>query len=257
MLKFAACGALTLALAGSGMADPQAAAAADNPCDHVVPLVNVGDRLPATTFVDQRGHRVVFDDMRGDAIAVAFVYTRCRDACPVITRKLAQVRSSLGDGPFRLAEVTIDPSHDDPKTMAAYAREYRIDAPMWLALTGTPADVDDFNRRMGVQAIQTGRDEIVHNDRVVLVSPKGVVVDIIDGSSWTPADLTAQLRHVSGMNASPLARFDLALGAAVAFCGGALSGRAGIGDLLASIAVFGIGIWLFVWLVRRTSAARA
>ena len=256
MFKFVACGALTLALAGAGLVGPNAATA-DNPFDHVVPLVNVGDRLPATTFVDQRGHRVTFDDMRGDAIAVAFVYTRCRDACPLITRKLAQVRASLGDGPFRLVEVTIDPGHDDARTMAAYAREYRIEAPMWLALTGAPADVDDFNRRLGVQAIQTGRDEIVHNDRVVLVSPQGVVVDIIDGASWTPADLTAQLRHVSGMIASPLARFDLALGAAVAYCGGALSGRAGIGDLLASIAVFGIGIWLFVWLVRRTSAARA
>lgn len=256
MLQFAARAWLTLALTGAWMTGPQTASA-DNPFDHVVPLVRVGDRLPATAFVDQRGHRVVLDDMRGHAIAVAFVYTRCADACPVITRKLAQVRSSLGDGPFRLVEVTIDPGHDDARTMAAYAREYRIDAPMWLAVTGVPAAVDDFNRRMGVQAIQTGRDEIVHNDRVVLVSPDGAVVDIIDGSSWTPADLTAQLRQVSGMSSSPLARLDLALGAAVAFCGGALSGRAGIGDLLASIAVFGIGIYLFVWLIRRTSAARA
>jgi len=256
MRRFGVLGALTLALAVAGAATPLAAGA-DNPFDHVVPLVGVGDQLPATAFVDQRGRRVALSDLRGDAVAIAFVYTRCRDACPVITRKFAQVRALLGDGPFRLVEVTIDPAHDDARAMAAYAREYRIDAPMWLALTGVPADVDDFNRRMGVQAIQTGRDVIVHNDRVVLISPDGAVADTVDGASWTPADLAAQLRHLSGMSSSPLARFDLALGAAVAFCGGALSGRAGIGDLLVSIAVFAAGIWLFVWLVRRTSAARA
>jgi len=256
MRRFAALGAPTLAIAVAAMAIPNAAAA-DNPFDHVVPLVNVGDPPPSTVFVDQRGRRVALRDLRGNAVAIAFVYTRCRDACPVITRKLAQVRSALGDGPFRLVEVTIDPSHDDPRAMAAYAREYRIDAPRWLALTGAPAEVDDFNRRMGVQAIQTGKDVVVHNDRVVLVSPDGSVVDTIDGASWTPADLAAQLRHVSGMSSSPLARFDLAIGAAVAFCGGALSGRAGIGDLLVSVGVFAVGIGLFVWLVRRTSAARA
>lgn len=246
MLKFALLVALTLA-----------SASADNPFDHVVPLVQVGDRMPATSFVDQHGNTIAFADLRGDAVAVAFVYTRCRDACPIITRKLSQVRASLGDSPARLVEVTIDPAHDNPAVIAAYAHEYGIRAPGWLILTGAPAAVDDFNRRMGVQAIQSGRDEIIHNDRVVLVASDGTVADVIDGASWTPADLAAGLRHLSGASSSWLDRVDLAVGAAVAFCGGALSGRAGIGDLLVSFAVFAVAIWLFVWFVRRSSAARA
>jgi cytochrome oxidase Cu insertion factor (SCO1/SenC/PrrC family) len=246
MLKFALLVALTLA-----------SLRADNPFDHVVPLAQVGDRMPAARFVDQQGSSVTFDDLRGDATAVAFVYTRCRDACPVITRKFGQVRASLGDSPTRLIEVTIDPSHDTHTVIAAYAREYGIRAPAWLVLTGVPAAVDDFNRRMGVQAIQSGREEIIHNDRVVLVAPDGTIADIIEGASWTPADLAAELRHMSGERSSWLNRVDLAVGAAVAFCGGALSGRAGIGDLLVSFAVFAVAIWLFVWLIRRSSAARA
>lgn len=196
-------------------------------------------------------------DLAGNAVAVAFVYTRCRDECPIITRKLGAVRALIGAGSYRLVEVTIDPGHDTPRVMQTYAREYRMDAPTWLGLTGAPSAVDDFNRRMGVQAIQSGRDEIIHNDRLVLVSTDGRVADIIDGASWTPADVTAQLRHLSGMHASLLDRLDLALGAAVAYCGGALAGRAGIGDLLASITVIAAAIALFVWLVRRSSAARA
>jgi cytochrome oxidase Cu insertion factor (SCO1/SenC/PrrC family) len=257
MRTFAAACALTLAMTAAGLTAPVRALGADNPFDHIVPLVKLADRLPSTRFVDQHGRALTLDALRGRAVAIAFVYTRCRDACPIITHKFALVRALLGDGPFGLVEVTIDPAHDSAAVMAAYARDNRMDAPEWLALTGSPADVDDFNRRMGVQAIATGRNEIVHNERVVLASPDGVVADIIDGSSWTPADLAAELRHVSGMHASLLDRFDLALGAAVAFCGGALSGRAGIADFVASIAVIGAAIALFVWLVRRTPAARA
>jgi cytochrome oxidase Cu insertion factor (SCO1/SenC/PrrC family) len=243
-----------LAVAVLGFTTPSIA---DNPFDHIVPLVKVGDPLPATQFFDQRGRHVSFDEFQGNAVAVAFVYTHCRDACPLITRKFAQVRTSLGNGPFTLVEVTIDPAHDTPAAIAAYAREFHIDAPTWLIVTGKVGAVDDFNARMGVQAIASGRNEIIHNDRIVIVSPSGTVTDFIDGSSWTAADLAAQMQHVAGRNASVLNRLDLALGAAVAFCGGALSGRAGIGDLLASIAVFAAGIGGFVWLLRRTSSGRA
>lgn len=252
MRIFAACALSTLALCACLLAR----ASADNPFDHVVPLVKQGDPLPATRFIDQRGDIVRLPDLKGSAMAIAFVYTRCKDACPIITRKLGEVRSKLGNSSIRLIEVTIDPSHDTPAAIRAYARENHITAPEWLILTGARADVDDFNRRMGVQSIESSDAEILHNERLVLVSPQGIVTDIVEGSSWTQSDLAAQLQHVAGSGGSWLDRADLALGAAVAFCGGALSGRAGIGDLLASLAVFALGIGVFVWIVRKSAASR-
>lgn len=241
--------ALTASAAGATEPSP-----APNPFDRLAPLVATGDPMPATRFLDQHGTPFGFSDVRGDAVAVAFVYTRCRDACPVITRKFGAVRSLLGDGPFRLIEVTIDPRHDTPKALAAYAREYGITSPAWRILTGDASAVDDFDRSMGIHSIASDSDTILHDERIVLVTPDGTVAEIIDGSSWTPADLAAELRHVANERASLIARFDLALGAALAYCGGALNGRAGIGDLVATFAIIGIGIWLFVWIIRRTAA---
>ena len=209
--------------------------------------------MPANRFVDQRNASVAFSDFHGDAVAVAFIYTRCRDACPVITRKFAAVRSLLGDGPFRLVEVTIDPQHDTPPVLAAYAREYGIASSEWRIHTGRAEDVVDFDRSMGIHFISSDPDTILHDERIVLVTPDGTVAEIIEGSSWTPADLAAELRHVANERSSLMARFDLALGAALAYCGGALNGRAGIGDLIATLAIVGIGIWLFVLVIRRTS----
>ena len=262
MSRFATAAAAALgAIAAWSAAFAEQASAVDsggaNPFDHIVPLVQPGGSPPSTAFVDQRGARVRLADLRGDAVAVAFVYTRCRDACPIITRKLGAARASLSGVAARLVEVSIDPQHDTPAAIAQYASEYRIQAPGWLILTGRPQDVDDFDRRMGVQAIGAGGDEIVHNERMVLLAPDGTVSDIIEGSSWTPADLAAQLRTLAGASSSPLARLDLALGAALAFCGGALSGRAGIGDLIASLLVLGALGAAFAWVVRRTSATNA
>lgn len=245
--------ALSLALASAAVAtaDPTLA---PNPFDRLAPLVKAGDPMPATRFTDQRNAPFAFADLRGDAVAVAFVYTRCRDACPIITRKFGALRSLLGDGPFRLVEVTIDPRHDTPSALAAYAHEYGIVSPQWRVITGDASAVDDFDRSMGIHSIASDPDTILHDERIVLVTPDDTVAEIIEGSSWTPADLAAELKHVTNEHASILARFDLALGAALAYCGGALSGRAGIGDLVATIAIIGVGIWLFVWVIRRTTA---
>lgn len=254
MRRFAAAAFLALALAALALCER---ASADSPADRIVPLVKQGDAMPGTAFVDQTGGRVSFGSMRGDTVAVAFVYLRCRDTCPLATRKLAMVATDLGGGPYRIAEVTIDPTHDVPASVRAYALEYGAVAPQWRILTGDPRAVADFDARMGVQAIASGGDEIIHNDHVVIVAPDGTVAKVVDGRSWTPDDLAAQMRYVGGARSSPVARFDLALGAAAAYCGGALSGRAGIGDLIASLAVLGGGIAVFVWLIRRVTAARA
>ena len=163
MPKFAHRAVVTLAVVIAGLvAGPPTRAAADNPFDRIVPLVKVGEPLPPTRFVDQRGASLRLGDLRGKAVAVAFVYARCRDACPIITRKFGQVRTLLGDAPVVLVEVTIDPVNDTQRTLALYAKEYKIVAPGWLVVTGVPADVDDFGKRMGVQSIRSGSDEILH-----------------------------------------------------------------------------------------------
>ena len=151
MSRFATAAAAALAAVAAWSAAFAGQASADsgsgNPFDHIVPLVQPGASPPSTTFVDQRGASVRLADRRGDAVAVAFVYTRCRDACPIITRKLGATRASLSGVAARLVEVSIEPQHDTPRAIAQYASEYRMQAPGWLILTGRPQDVDDFDRR--------------------------------------------------------------------------------------------------------------
>ena len=60
------------------------------------------ERLPTIgaaadfTLTSQDGAPVALRDLRGKVVAVAFIYTSCPDACPMLTDKMARVQDALG-----------------------------------------------------------------------------------------------------------------------------------------------------------------
>jgi protein SCO1/2 len=236
---------------------PAAAAASDQraPNPFALPpvrLLAVGDPMPATTFVDQNGAVRTLDDYRGRTAIIGFVYTSCKDECPLITRKFGSLERLLPQDRFHLIEVSIDPTHDSPPVLAAYARRYGVDPAHRTLLTGTPDAIDAFERQLGVSVIDNGHGTIIHNSRTIIVDAGGRIADLIDEAGWTPADVAADAQTAAGIAANPVDRFDLALGRTVAnICGGIVNGRTGLADLIAVVAIFGLSAWAMVWVSRK------
>ena len=250
---------VSVALAAAWLSSARAPAlAADNPFDrHVTPIL-IGATLPSTAFVDQRGEKATFAAMRGQTVAVAFVYTRCTDACPVVTQKFARLDRMLGAGRYRLVEVTLDPAHDDAAVIAAYARRFDVRSPRWQILTGDPGAVATFVRAAGVSAIAGPSGDIVHNSRLLLVAPDGRLADAVELVAWDPAAVAAEMEHLAGAASSPWARADFALTKTVAqLCGGSYEVASGILDVGAGVLVFALGIAALWWLRRRIYAQGA
>jgi protein SCO1/2 len=217
-----------------------------------VRLLTAGDPMPGGTFEDQSGSARTFDDFRGKTVIVGFVYTSCKDECPLITRKFGSLETLLPAEKFHLVEVSIDPAHDSAIVLAAYAHRYGVNPARRTLLTGAPDAVAQFERELGVSAIDNGRGTIIHNSRTVIVDADGRIADIIDEAGWTPADVAADAKSAAGMAANPIDRIDLALGRTVAYvCGGVVNGRAGIADLAAVLAIFGLSAWAMVWVSRK------
>ena len=182
---------------------------------------------------------------------VAFIYTNCKDECPLISAKFGRLRSSLTSGRFHLVEISLDPSRDTPSAIAKYARRFNADPKAWSILTGDSSALSRFWRAAGESVIAGAHGEIIHNDRTLIVGPDGEIRYIIEEASWTPDEVAAQAEHVAGESSNPFARMDLALGRAVAFvCGGFQSGHSGLADVLGTIVVLG-GFGLILWLVGR------
>jgi cytochrome oxidase Cu insertion factor (SCO1/SenC/PrrC family) len=234
------------------------ASAATNPFDQDVKPIEVGDTLPATAFVDDRDRPFTFAALRGRTVVVGFIYTRCQDACPIITQKFAVLDRELGPGLYHLVEVTIDPAHDTPAALRAYARKSSATSARWDLVTGRPEAVTTFARSAGLSVVDNGRGDLIHNARLLIVSPDGRVADVVELVAWDPATVAAQVRHVAGAGGSPLARVNFALTKTVAqFCGGSYQVASGVIDVVAFLLILAAGVVIILWMRRLLSTQGA
>ena len=118
-----------------------------------------GTRDPRAYFTDadlvtQDGRKIKFySDMLKDRVAVVNVmYANCKDACPLITRQMVEVKDELGDlfgKKVFFVSITSDPARYTPQAMKRYAKEQRADVAGWTFLTGSKSNVDAMLKRFG------------------------------------------------------------------------------------------------------------
>jgi protein SCO1 len=93
-----------------------------------------------------------YDDvMKGKILLINFFYTDCDAVCPLMTENLARVQELLGPrvgGEIQMVSISLQPEHDTPEVMAAYAKTYGV-GPGWLFLTGKKDDIELLRHRLG------------------------------------------------------------------------------------------------------------
>ena len=92
----------------------------------------------AFALLDQDGKPDTAQTLRGKIWAAAFMFTRCPTVCPRITRRMrdlqqAAAREELG---LELVSFSVDPEHDTPAVLSAYAKQHGADLKSWRFLTG-------------------------------------------------------------------------------------------------------------------------
>ena len=132
---------------------------------HTEPAPNVAAAQPAggtrdaktwftdTPLQDQNGNTLRFysDALQNRVVLLNVIFTRCNDACPLITQKLKEVREVLGDKAdgITFISLTSDPLRDTPAVLKAYTLKQGVDGPHWLFLTGDKAQMDLVLGRIG------------------------------------------------------------------------------------------------------------
>lgn len=109
--------------------------------------------VPFFSLTERSGRRVTRDDLRGSVWLVDFVYTECTETCPTQSLEFARLqREFSGASEFRLVSITVDPVHDTPAVLRAYARRYGA-GDRWWFLTGDRREIYCLARdgfRLGV-----------------------------------------------------------------------------------------------------------
>ena len=99
--------------------------------------------VPAVTMVNQDGQQVSLLKLldSDQPVMLNFIFTSCTAICPAMSAIFAGVQTRLGGDSerLRMVSISIDPEHDTPEALSAYAR--RFDAgPQWAFLTGSLED---------------------------------------------------------------------------------------------------------------------
>jgi len=133
---------------------------------------------PEFALTTQSGKRLALSDLRGKVLAVNFIYTACKDTCPLLTAKMAMLQRKLGKDfgrRVRFVSITVEPEIDTPAVLRHYAKEFDADAAGWSFLTGSTAEIRDVVRRYGAFARRLEPGNVDHLLVTSLIDAKGML----------------------------------------------------------------------------------
>jgi protein SCO1/2 len=109
--------------------------------------------LPNVELITQDNQQVHFytDLVKDRRVVIQFMFTRCKDICPVITHHLVEVQRLLkgrvGSDIF-FYSISLSPEEDSPRDLKAYAKMHGV-GPGWTFLTGKPDDILLLRKSLG------------------------------------------------------------------------------------------------------------
>jgi protein SCO1/2 len=165
-----------------------------------------GDALPAVVLVDQDGRPFRLATLRGKAVALDFVYTRCPlpDYCPLLMRNFQRAEALLRAEPAlaartHLVTVSFDPKHDTPQVLRRFGAGFQQTRPLfahWTLATGEEQAIRTLGQALELDYVEESQS-FTHNLRTAVVGPDGRLRRLFRGNGWSPEELVAELRKAA------------------------------------------------------------
>jgi len=166
-----------------------------------------GDTLPDVALVDQDGRPLRLADLRGKALALTFVFTRCPlpDFCPLLMRNFEAAHAALAKDPAlaartHLLTVSFDTKHDTPAVLRAFGIPFqKTPRPFthWTLATGKDEAIRALGGALELDYVEETQS-FTHNLRTAVLDPQGRLRRLFRGNDWTPEELVAELRSAAG-----------------------------------------------------------
>ena len=127
--------------------------------------------------LEERSGRTVTGNNLADRVAIAsFIFTRCPLSCPRISGIMQGLQSRLAGSDVLLVSFSVDPEHDTPDVLRAYADRYGAAPDRWWFLTGPKPVIHGLIRdrfKLSVMdapgPVGSDTEAIIHSDRLALI----------------------------------------------------------------------------------------
>lgn len=167
-----------------------------------------GDSIPDFEMTDQDGKALHFSHLKGKAVLLTFIYTRCPlgDYCPKMSRNFQAIRGMMqNDTSVRdhsdFVSISFDPTFDTTSVLHAYGKNYAggDDFSHWQFVR--PKDdktLKAMEQFFNVGATPESNGSLTHSLSTVLIDPQGKIADWFPGNEWDPAAVYAEMKTLAG-----------------------------------------------------------
>ena len=159
-------------------------------------LDNLGT-VPPFQLVDERGAPFTEDALRGHPTIVNFIFTRCDTVCPVTAMKMNRLEEKTRDrrgAAIKFLSISVDPKHDGPAELAAFAARYKARPERWRFVTGEPAAIEQLVEGTFMSPMdpdgttRSGAPNIVHSGYFMLVDGELQIRGVYDSNDLQRLD---------------------------------------------------------------------
>jgi protein SCO1/2 len=130
--------------------------------------------LPDFTLHDQDGRRLALRSERGRLVLLTFLYTDCKDVCPLTAENLNLALRQLGAAAkdVRVLAISVDPQGDTRKAVRHFISVHRL-SPRFRYLIGTEQQLAPVWRDYNVVSVKRAKGDIDHTLYTLLVDRTG------------------------------------------------------------------------------------
>jgi len=162
-----------------------------------------GEEVPNFELTNQSSRHISFQQYRGKALLVTFIYTRCPfpDYCPRVSGQFAEVNRQLQadatlSGKTHLLSISFDPAHDTPRVLQAYGFTWAASKQPsffdhWEFAVPPAAELPEIANFFGL-TYSPDNGLITHSLSTAVIGPDGKIFSWYHGSDWQASDLVKQ-----------------------------------------------------------------
>ena len=162
-------------------------------------------------LVDQAGEKVTSGQLAERPRLYGFFFTSCTGPCPRLTANMRRAQEELADLEVGLVSISVDPTHDTPEVLMAYAESFTADLSRWTFLTGSESVIFPLMREsfaLGVDKLPDAEAvaalRVTHATRLVAVDRGGAIRGYYDGESTEGLEgAVARMRYLASGGEAP------------------------------------------------------
>jgi protein SCO1/2 len=149
-------------------------------------------------LLDQDGHALSSEPLRGKTTLVNFMFASCGSICPAQTRALVKVLQPLPPSvrsEVRVLSVTVDPENDTPANLKRFASLHGAALDGWWFAAASPDDTTALLTRFS-GSDPRAKDRGAHPTGVYLFDRSGRLMQRYDGSPIDHERLTREIQQL-------------------------------------------------------------